>query len=106
MTVSLPTISLGTLIVTPSAAKVNHTLREIGDGVSGRFLLTRKAVIRIPTSAIAPGNVFATRFCGRVAPQLGAVSRSDTATLRLGRATLDILIKDEGDWRWIDFAGC
>jgi hypothetical protein len=29
----------------------------------------------------------ATTFCGRVAPQLGSVSRSDTATLRLGHPT-------------------
>jgi hypothetical protein len=33
----------------------------------------------LPTSFIAPDNVFATQFCGRVVPQLGAVSRSDTA---------------------------
>jgi hypothetical protein len=33
------------------------------------------------TSVIAPGKVFAIKFCGRVAPQLGAVSRSDTAIL-------------------------
>ena len=46
------------------------------------MVLTQGGSVIRPTSVIAHTDVDATTICGRVAPQLGAVSGSDTANVR------------------------